>query len=323
MAESGRAVIIKKVKKRDHHYLHGGQWKVAYADFVTALMAFFLLLWLIAMISPEKRAVLAEYFKNFSVFQDTGTSVIDGKAFVMEDIITRPEIRPEEFGNKLKRAVEEKLKDMKDQVLVDVIEGGVRIQIVDKEGNTMFRLGSAEPTPKAKEVLALIYENVKDMKQKIAIEGHTDAAPFRGDQITNWELATSRASAARRELELHGIEPSRIARVVGYADQELLVKEDPRDPRNRRISIILLQEHQPATVIQKPLERKPGTGTEVTGQPAQNVPSEKVIVQGDPARDVKKTLSEQEKKAASTIKDTRDLKNKKPIQRRDVTGVWD
>ncbi len=322
MSESGK-IIIKRVKRRDFHYTHGGQWKVAYADFVTAMMAFFLLLWLIAMISPEKRAVLAEYFKHFSVFQDSGTSVIDGKAFVMEDLITRPEIRPEEFGNKLKRAVEEKLKDMKDQVLVDVIEGGVRIQIVDKEGNAMFRLGSAEPTPKAKEVLALIYENVKDMKQKIAIEGHTDAAPFRGDQITNWELATSRASAARRELEQHGIEPSRIARVVGYADQELLIREDPRDPRNRRISIILLQEHQPAAVIQKPLERRVETGPEFTGQPVQDVPSEKVIVQGDPSRDIKGIVRQQEKKAASTIQDTRNLKQKKPIQRRDVTGVWD
>lgn len=322
MSESGR-IIIKRVKRRDFHYTHGGQWKVAYADFVTAMMAFFLLLWLIAMISPEKRAVLAEYFKHFSVFQDSGTSVIDGKAFVMEDLITRPEIRPEEFGNKLKRAVEEKLKDMKDQVLVDVIEGGVRIQIVDKEGNAMFRLGSAEPTPKAKEVLALIYENVKDMKQKIAIEGHTDAAPFRGDQITNWELATSRASAARRELEQHGIEPSRIARVVGYADQELLIREDPRDARNRRISIILLQEHQPATVIPKPLERKAEKGPEFTGQPVQDVPSEKVIVQGDPSRDIQGIVRQQEKKAASTIQDTRNLKQKKPIQRRDVTGIWD
>ncbi|MCX5833490.1 MAG: OmpA family protein [Deltaproteobacteria bacterium] len=323
MSESGRVVIIKKVKKREYQYTHGGQWKVAYADFVTAMMAFFLLLWLIAVITPEKRAVLAEYFKSFTIFQDSSTSVIDGKAFVMEDLITRPEIRPEEFGNKFKRAVDEKLKDMKDQVLVDVIEGGVRIQIVDKEGNTMFPLGSAEPTPKAKEVLALIYENVKDMKQKIAIEGHTDSAPFRGDQITNWELATSRASAARRELEQHGIEPSRIARVVGYADQELLVKEDPRDPRNRRISIILLQEHQPATVIQKPLERDVKTGSEVTGQQAQNVPSEKVVVQSDPSKDVKSALIEQEKKSASTIKDTRNLKQKRPMQRRDMTGVWD
>ena len=323
MAESGREVIIKKVKKREVHYTHGGQWKVAYADFVTAMMAFFLLLWLIAMISPEKRAVLAEYFKNFSIFQDSGTSVIDGKAFVMEDLITKPEIRPEEFGNKLKRAVEEKLKDMKDQVLVDVIEGGVRIQIVDKEGNTMFPLGSAEPTPKAREVLALIYENVKDMKQKIAIEGHTDAAPFRGDQITNWELSTARASAARRELEQHGIEPSRIARVVGYADQELLIKEDPRDPRNRRMSIILLQEHQPATVIQKPLEHNVNAGAAVTGQPAQNVPTEKVAVQSDPAKDIKSTLADQEKKAASTIKDTQNLKQKRPMQRRNITGAWD
>ena len=323
MAESGREVIIKKVKKREVHYTHGGQWKVAYADFVTAMMAFFLLLWLIAMISPEKRAVLAEYFKNFSIFQDSGTSVIEGKAFVMEDLITRPEIRPEEFGNKLKRAVEEKLKDMKDQVLVDVIDGGVRIQIVDKEGNTMFPLGSAEPTPKAREVLALIYENVKDMKQKIAIEGHTDAAPFRGDQITNWELSTARASAARRELEQHGIEPSRIARVVGYADQELLIKEDPRDPRNRRMSIILLQEHQPATVIQKPLEHNVNAGAAVTGQPAQNVPTEKVAVQSDPAKDIKSTLADQEKKAASTIKDTQNLKQKRPMQRRNITGAWD
>jgi chemotaxis protein MotB len=323
MSDSGRNVIIKKVKKRESHSAHGGQWKVAYADFVTAMMAFFLLLWLLSMVSPEKRAVLAEYFKHFTVFQESGVSIMDGKAFVMEDIITRPEIRPEEFGNKLKRAVEEKLKDMKDQILVDVIEGGVRIQIVDKEGNPMFRLGSAEPTPKAKEVLALIYENMKDMRQKIAIEGHTDAAPFRGDQITNWELSTSRASAARRELEQHGIEPSRIARVVGYADQELLIKEDPRDSRNRRISIILLQEHQPATVIEKPLVRKAETGTEVTSQPVQDVLSEKIIVQDDPGKDVKKTLSEQEKKAASTIKDTRNLKQKTPIQRRDMIGVWD
>ncbi|HRT62459.1 MAG TPA: flagellar motor protein MotB [Syntrophales bacterium] len=316
-------IIIKKVKKRVFHSTHGGQWKVAYADFVTAMMAFFLLLWLLSMVSQEKRAVLAEYFKHFSIFQESGMSILDGKAFVMEDFITRPEIRPEEFGNKLKRNVEEKLKDMKDQVLVDVIEGGVRIQIVDKEGNPMFRLGSAEPTVKAKEVLALIYENVKDMKQKIAIEGHTDAAPFRGDQITNWELATSRASAARRELEQHGIEPSRIARVVGYADQELLIKEDPRDARNRRISIILLQEHQPATPIRKPLEDKHGMRAGVTGQPMQDVLSEKVIAQGDPAQDVKKTLSDPEKQAPSTIRGIRNLKQKKPVRHRDVTGVRD
>ena len=178
MAESGREIIIKKVKKREFHYTHGGQWKVAYADFVTAMMAFFLLLWLIAMISPEKRAVLAEYFKNFSIFQDSGTSVIEGKAFVMEDLITRPEIRPEEFGNKFKRAVEEKLKDMKDQVLVDVIEGGVRIQIVDKENRSMFDVGSAKLKPYTVEILREIATVINEVPNHISITGHTDARPY-------------------------------------------------------------------------------------------------------------------------------------------------
>ncbi|MEN6463652.1 MAG: OmpA family protein, partial [Syntrophaceae bacterium] len=100
---------------------------------------------------------------------------------------------------------------------------------------------SAQPTQKAKEILALLAENIKDTNNKIVVEGHTDSVPFRGEQITNWELSTSRASAARRELEANGIEPTRIARVVGYSDQELLIREDPENPRNRRISIILLK----------------------------------------------------------------------------------
>ena len=105
----------------------------------------------------------------------------------------------------------------------------------------MFPLGSAEPTGKSKEILKLVSENLSNLPNRIAIEGHTDSAPFKGAQTTNWELSTARASAARRELELDGIDSSRIARVVGYADQELFVPDNPRDPRNRRISVILLQ----------------------------------------------------------------------------------
>jgi chemotaxis protein MotB len=105
----------------------------------------------------------------------------------------------------------------------------------------MFRLGSDEPTEKAIQIIRLVSENIREKPNRIVIEGHTDAAPFKTAQKTNWELSTSRASAARRELENYGIDPGRIARVVGYADQELLVREDPKDPRNRRISIILLR----------------------------------------------------------------------------------
>jgi chemotaxis protein MotB len=105
----------------------------------------------------------------------------------------------------------------------------------------MFPLGSAQPTPKAREILKLVAENINELPGKVVVEGHTDSAPFKGGQITNWELSTARASAARRVLEENGTESARIARVVGYADQELLLPLDPLDQRNRRISIIVLQ----------------------------------------------------------------------------------
>ena len=279
MSDLAKKVIVKKVKRRHAEGHHGGSWKVAYADFVTAMMAFFLLLWLLSMVSTEKRAVLAEYFKNFSIFQESGKSFMKGSAFVMDDLVKRPNFTPEDFGAKFKKAVEEKLKDMKDQVLVDIIDGGVRIQIVDTDGSNMFPLGGSEPTPKARKVLGFVYDQIKDMNSRVAIEGHTDAAPFRGDQITNWELSTARASAARRELEQRGIEPTRIARVVGYADQELLVKEDPKDPRNRRISVILLAEHAAAPAAKS--AEKPPVAPPIAGNPTE-VPAEKILQTQDP-----------------------------------------
>jgi len=269
---SSPIIIIKKKKKTPEGH-HGGSWKVAYADFVTALMAFFLLLWLITMVSPEKRLALSEYFKNFNIFKEmssSGHSVMDKSAQVFDKqgmgantsarglnrdgaaakgsqgpsvikVEAKGIISTEDLVKKLKSAIEEKLKFVKNQIFVDVVEGGVRIQIVDMEGSPMFNLGSADPTAKARQILAIVADNIRDVPNRVAIEGHTDSAPFRGAQITNWELSTSRASAARRELENNGIDPTRIARVVGYADQELYITENPRDPRNRRISIILIQ----------------------------------------------------------------------------------
>ena len=279
MDDRSSPIIIVKRKKRGHAEERSSSWKVAYADFVTAMMAFFLLLWLLAMVSPEKRLALSEYFNNFNIFKEisgSGQSVMVQSAQVLDkqgmgaqmstkglnkegatakDSQGKPRdstglhvMRPGKQGissqdlvKKLKTAIEEKLRYVKNQIFVDVVEGGVRIQIVDMERSPMFQLGSADPTDRAKQILAIVSENTRDIPNRVAIEGHTDSAPFRGGQITNWELSTSRASAARRELENNGIEPSRIARVVGYADQELYIEEDPRDPRNRRISIILIQ----------------------------------------------------------------------------------
>jgi chemotaxis protein MotB len=272
---SSPIIIIKKKRKR-HAAHHGGSWKVAYADFVTAMMAFFLLLWLLAMVSPEKRIALSEYFKEFNIFKEV-SSASSGQSFLSQSNkvlntsgmgmkmaskgtgkagpetangLVKGAMTQDDLVKKLKAAIEEKLKFVKNQIFVDVVEGGVRIQIVDMEGSPMFTSGSAEPTTKARQILAIVADNIRDIPNRAAIEGHTDSAPFRGGQITNWELSTSRSSAARRELENNGIDPSRIARVVGYADQELYIKEDPRDPRNRRISIILLQKKAETTSTQ-------------------------------------------------------------------------
>ncbi|HUH65766.1 MAG TPA: flagellar motor protein MotB [Syntrophales bacterium] len=248
MAERLRPIIVvKKIKKHAGH--HGGQWKVAYADFITALMAFFLLLWLLAMVSPEKRIALSQYFKEFSVFKEQGEKVTKGGVGILDfkgggktaGNAGKMEIMsPEKLKTKIKAAVDANLKTLKDQVLVDVHEGAVRIQIVDNEGSQMFLLGSAKPTDKALEVLSLVSETIRETPNKIVVEGHTDALPYKGGEMTNWELSTARASAARRVLEDDGVTADRIAKVVGYADNDLLIKLYPNDPRNRRISIILL-----------------------------------------------------------------------------------
>jgi len=245
MADKSKTILIRKVKK-SHGAAHGGSWKVAYADFVTAMMAFFLLLWLISMVTPEKKASLADYFRNFNIFQQGGRSFMEQSSSIHKDVktstaeIVTGEMSAEDMKEKLKVAIEEKLKNLKDQILLDIVDGGVRIQIVDLEGRPMFPSGNAEPNDKCKQILKVVAENIKDSSNKIAVEGHSDSAPFKGGKITNWELSTSRASEARKQLERDGIDSSRVARVVGYADNEPLIKEDPTDARNRRISIILL-----------------------------------------------------------------------------------
>ena len=277
MDDRSSPIIIIKKKKKGHAGHHGGSWKVAYADFVTAMMAFFLLLWLLSMVSQDRRMALSEYFKNYNIFEESSTSgqsfldksssVLDkqgmgtktaSKGLDVEKVTVKERgISSDELVKKLKTVIEEKLKFVQDQIFVDIVEGGVRIQMVDMEGSPMFTLGSAELTQKGKQILAIVADNTQDISNRIAIEGHTDSAPFRGGQITNWELSTSRASTARRELENNGLSPSRIARVVGYADQELYISNDPRDSRNRRISIILLQKEKTVGTSQGASTRPP------------------------------------------------------------------
>lgn len=243
-------IIIKKVVKKSHGAHHGGSWKVAYADFVTAMMAFFLLLWLLSMVSAEKRAVLSHYFKHFTIFEKSGQTFMDspvgitgqGAATLQKALQTLPIMKPEEFKEVLKKAVEEKLGDVKDQIFVDIFEGGVRVQLIDKEGKPMFNIGSADPTPLALRILQVIGESIILMPNNIAVEGHTDSLAYKSTAYSNWELSTERALSARKALEKMGLSEARFNRVSGYADTVPFVKEDTTDARNRRISIILLHQ---------------------------------------------------------------------------------
>ncbi len=244
-------IIIKKITKGRHDEAHGGQWKVAYADFITALMAFFLLMWLLTMVSPEKRARVASYFKYFTIFHESGQSFIDKSSEVFneagenakkvpDELIGTFNVKPEEFKSHLRRAIEEKLGDIKDQVLVDVFEGGVRIQLVDSDGKPMFDIGSSKPTPLALRILKVIGDNIKQLPNPVAVEGHTDSLTYKSANYSNWDLSTERALVAKRELEKDGLNPVHLTKVAGYAATEPLIKEDTKDPRNRRISVILL-----------------------------------------------------------------------------------
>jgi chemotaxis protein MotB len=243
-------IIIVKKKKRGHDAAHGGSWKVAYADFVTAMMALFLLLWLLSMVAPEKKVILADFFKHFSVF-DSGQSFMKGSKHAMKEsglqFGTSQNIRvqgmhqapAELLKEKIESDLTGKLDDIKDQVLIEVTEEGLKIQIVDSAGKPIFNIGSDQPTERAKEILKIVAAHIKELPNPIVVEGHTDSAMFRTGAITNWELSTGRASSARRELEVDGLDPNRFDRIVGFADKQLLIKDAPFDPRNRRISLLI------------------------------------------------------------------------------------
>ncbi len=254
-----KAVIIKKVKKGGHGGHHGGAWKIAYADFVTAMMAFFLLMWLLNNVSEEKKEQLSIYFKEFSVFEGVPESMnmgAGGKASSDAELLTpilmegtvgmyaEGKSQEQILKEAMAKAIEEKLKAYKDELIVDTFDNGVRIQMLYGEGNPFFESASSQLTGDARKVLKVIADTVRDMPNQVAVEGHTDAVPLGGpnSRYTNWELSTDRASSARLILQEFGVDPKRIVRVAGYAATQPLILDNPEDPRNRRVSILLFND---------------------------------------------------------------------------------
>ena len=255
-----KSIIIKKVKKVQGGGGHGGSWKVAFADFMTGMMAFFLLMWLVNMTPQPKKEELARYFQEYSLFTEGGAG--GGKEIIsMEQPVPTAQVSLiqtesssgagdgegsaaglERFKEQLQQDIEHRLADLKEQVSIQVVEGGVKVDIMDKEGNPMFPLGSTALTDSGQRILKVLCDNIKNTSNRIEIEGHTDAVKFSNREFGNWELSTARASAARVEVEKNGIPSSRLLRVSGYAATEPIIKEDPFDPRNRRISLRLFPE---------------------------------------------------------------------------------
>ncbi|KPH65779.1 flagellar motor protein MotB [Novosphingobium aerophilum] len=273
--EPPRPIIVKKITMVAAGH-HGGAWKVAYADFVTAMMAFFLLLWILGATTEKQRRGIADYFtptlvKTKQGSAGSGQGVLGGASLTQVDnypfkagqtgtkTLTIPRDAtggPKEGGSKIKRssrakealqkklASTERLRRLARQVrMVDTTQG-VRIDMVDDANFSMFRLGTTILTPQAVELLSAISQAIGTEAGggggPLTIRGHTDALPYKqGIPGNNWSLSAGRAEATRQQLIRDGVEPARFRRIEGVADTELLIPADPHDPRNRRISITL------------------------------------------------------------------------------------
>ncbi len=265
--------IIRRVpaRKRPGHH---GAWKVAYADFVTSMMALFIVLWA-AEQSPTVRQSIADYFRNPTIVPGaadagvlpTGTGVVA----VGPGSTSGPEPDDQalaEAAVNLKKALDEDplLRALRDQVRIEMTPEGLRIQVVEKDGSLFFEVGSAQVKPALTRLLAVIAGIVGKLPNDVVVEGHTDTRQYAqyGRGYSNWELSADRANSARRVLEASGLRERQIARVVGFADQELLVRGDPLDAQNRRVSVIV-RHAVPGTAQRRPdarVERLAGLGAE-------------------------------------------------------------
>ncbi len=274
--ESQRPIIIKR-RKVVAGGAHGGAWKIAYADFVTAMMAFFLLMWLLGSTTKGELEGIADYFKNpLRLTMQGGSGAGDATSIIkgggkdltrsvgqMDRALIRERKRPidlEAAQAELDKLEMTRLEDLKGkldavidanpalniyrrQLLIDITSEGLRIQIVDEKNRPMFELGRAQLLSHTKDILHEIGKVLNEVPNRISLSGHTDATPYFGGErgYSNWELSTERANASRRELLAGGMREDKVMRVVGLSSAVLFNKADPLSPVNRRISVIVMK----------------------------------------------------------------------------------
>jgi chemotaxis protein MotB len=236
MAENLQPIIIIK-KKVNHAGHHGGAWKVAYADFVTAMMALFIVLWLLNS-SIQVRKAISAYFQDPSGTGAHSGSASTGTGETVSISLTDMEKLKDKLEQAMKKSPE--FEKLKDYIQMSVTGEGLRVEMMESEKGTFFESGSARPTEIGRELILRLGEELKKLPNDLLIEGHTDAKPFSsGGEYSNWELSTDRANAARKLMESNGLPHGRIVQVRGFADQSLRDKANPEASRNRRISVIV------------------------------------------------------------------------------------
>jgi chemotaxis protein MotB len=234
-------IIIKKVKGH-HGGHHGGAWKVAYADFVTAMMALFIVLWVLGASDKKFKAGIAHYFREPGVFSgSTGVIPDGGQDKLGAGIIQSPSLEVLRSHLTESLAGLKELVGVRDQVPIKITDDGLLIEIIDKDKKAFFDLSSATITPTMRKILELIVKEIKDTPNKLIISGHTDARAYHDDAYySNWELSSARALNTRHVLQQLGLASDRFEQVIGYADRKLRIPDNPLSSENRRISILIL-----------------------------------------------------------------------------------
>jgi chemotaxis protein MotB len=236
MLKSRQPIIIIK-KKSSHGGHHGGAWKVAYADFVTAMMALFIVLWLLNSNGKVKKAVAGYFNDPKSSQKETGSDKMGD-----DDNLSIDKENVQKLKEQIQRAIkaQKNLEKLAKQIEITITPEGLRIELIEDKSGTFFQSGSAQLSQTGQELLNMLAGQLKPLPNHLLLEGHTDAQPYSSDNgYTNWELSADRANSARRLLQQDGVGKSQISQVRGYADQLLRVKNDPMDPTNRRISLIV------------------------------------------------------------------------------------
>ncbi|MFM9924784.1 flagellar motor protein MotB [Variovorax sp. H27-G14] len=288
MSEGKPKIIIKHVHKAHGGGHHGGGWKIAYADFMTAMMAFFLVMWLLSISSPKQRDGIAEHFRmplrvamnggdksslSASMIPGGGADVMHVEGEVKNTDSTSEDEADANRLAEMKKQLDELIakspvfQQFRSQILIDITTEGLRLQIVDTENRPMFELSSARVVPHMRAILRELAPALNGLPNKITLSGHTDAIVYTNDRsYGNWELSADRANASRRELMVGGMTEGKVLRVIGLADSMHLDKADPRNPINRRISIILLN-HRTQERIERENANEPA-GTRIGTVPS-------------------------------------------------------